>query len=221
MLMTALCTLGLVLMAVCKNVETYAAAQVFYWVGYNGMGYVISIFLADTTSLRNRMIMFGLNSTPFIATVFAGPHIAQLFHNNSSFRWAFACFSVIVPVMSIPVVGVFVYSNFKAKKLGLIPPRIASGRTFTQGLYHYAREFDRMSQNPGYLTIATDMLSSSRNEPRDCRFQSATFAAHHRCQCRQSMAHALHYWHARRWRLSSGSLLRMGEILRASDIRTL
>lgn len=28
MLMTALCTLGLVLMAACKNVETYAAAQV-------------------------------------------------------------------------------------------------------------------------------------------------------------------------------------------------
>lgn len=30
-LMTALCTLGLVLMAACKNVETYAAAQVCYY----------------------------------------------------------------------------------------------------------------------------------------------------------------------------------------------
>ena len=27
------CTLGIVMMAACKNVETYAAAQVFYWVG--------------------------------------------------------------------------------------------------------------------------------------------------------------------------------------------
>lgn len=26
-------TLGLVMMAACQNVETYAAAQVFYWVG--------------------------------------------------------------------------------------------------------------------------------------------------------------------------------------------
>lgn len=156
MLMAVLCTLGLVLMAICKNVETYAAAQVFYWVGYNGMGYVINIFLADTTSLRNRMIMFGLNSTPFVVTVFAGPHIAQLFHNNSNFRWAFACFSVIVPIMSAPVVGVFAYSNYKAKKLGLIPPRIASGRTFTQALYHYAREFDSVSQIPGCPTILTD-----------------------------------------------------------------
>ena len=26
-------TIGLIMMAACKNVETYAAAQVFYWVG--------------------------------------------------------------------------------------------------------------------------------------------------------------------------------------------
>lgn len=26
-------TLGLIMMAACRNVETYAAAQVFYWVG--------------------------------------------------------------------------------------------------------------------------------------------------------------------------------------------
>jgi hypothetical protein len=33
-LMVFFLTLGLVMMAVCNNVETYAAAQVFYWVGY-------------------------------------------------------------------------------------------------------------------------------------------------------------------------------------------
>ncbi len=33
-LMSLFLTLGLMMMAVCRNVETYAAAQVFYWVGY-------------------------------------------------------------------------------------------------------------------------------------------------------------------------------------------
>lgn len=51
-------TLGLIMMAACNNVETYAAAQVFYWVGYNGLDYSLSIFLADTTSLRNRFVQF-------------------------------------------------------------------------------------------------------------------------------------------------------------------
>jgi hypothetical protein len=32
-LMAFFLTMGLVMMAACKNVETYAAAQVFYWVG--------------------------------------------------------------------------------------------------------------------------------------------------------------------------------------------
>ena len=33
-LMIALTVVGLVMMAGCNNVQTYAAAQVFYWVGY-------------------------------------------------------------------------------------------------------------------------------------------------------------------------------------------
>ena len=33
-LMVLFMTIGLVMMAGCSNVQTYAAAQVFYWVGY-------------------------------------------------------------------------------------------------------------------------------------------------------------------------------------------
>ena len=32
-IMTGFLTIGLIMMAACRNVETYAAAQVFYWVG--------------------------------------------------------------------------------------------------------------------------------------------------------------------------------------------
>lgn len=33
-LMVFILSMGLIMMAACKNVQTYAAAQVFYWVGY-------------------------------------------------------------------------------------------------------------------------------------------------------------------------------------------
>lgn len=33
-MMSIVLTLGLVMMAACTNVQTYAAAQVFYWMGY-------------------------------------------------------------------------------------------------------------------------------------------------------------------------------------------
>ncbi|EKG20987.1 Fungal trichothecene efflux pump [Macrophomina phaseolina MS6] len=145
-LMTLLTVVGLIMMAACKNVETYAASQCIYWVGYNGMGYVINVFLADMTSLRNRMIFYGINSTPFIANVFAGPAIAQLFYERSSWQWAFGSFAIILPFIAAPVAGMFMYNNSVAKKKGLLPPRLASGRTAGQSIYYYCREFDLIGQ---------------------------------------------------------------------------
>lgn len=63
-----LTTLGLILMATCNSVEMYAAAQVFYWVGYNGLGFCLDIFIADTSSLRNRGLMFAYANSPYIST---------------------------------------------------------------------------------------------------------------------------------------------------------
>ena len=38
-----LLTVGICMMAACQNVETYAAAQVLYWVGYVGEPPVVSV----------------------------------------------------------------------------------------------------------------------------------------------------------------------------------
>lgn len=116
------------------------------------MGYVINIILADATSLRNRMLVYAINSTPFIATVFAGPRIASLFYTNSTFRWAFGCFSIIIPAVATPVASIFIYYSLKAKKMGLMPPRETSGRTVLQSIYHYSREFDRKLTYHGIYT---------------------------------------------------------------------
>ncbi|KAF2841715.1 MFS general substrate transporter [Patellaria atrata CBS 101060] len=141
-LMLFFCTLGLVLMAVCQNVETYAAAQVFYWVGFNGMNYVIAVLVSDATSVKNRSIIFGLISTPYIATTFAGPDAAQQFYEHSNFRWAFGAFSIITLIISLPLIVIFVFYHMKAKKQGIAPPRGSSGRNFSQSLIYYIREFD-------------------------------------------------------------------------------
>lgn len=50
-------------MAVSRNVETYAAAQVFWSVGGGAIGYIHTVLISDTTSLRNRMIIYTINST--------------------------------------------------------------------------------------------------------------------------------------------------------------
>ena len=129
------------MMAATNNVETYAAAQVFYWVGFNGMSYVLDVFIADTSSIRNRALVFAFSTTPYIATTFAGPSAAQEFYQHSTFRWAFGAFSIITPVICLPVIILFGLKQRKAKKQGLVAPR-NSGRSLKQSLVFYYHEFD-------------------------------------------------------------------------------
>lgn len=70
--MLLLIVLGMIMKATCRNVETYAAAHTLFWVGHLGLMYIVDIIVADITTLRNRMIIFGVNSTPTICTVFCG-----------------------------------------------------------------------------------------------------------------------------------------------------
>ncbi|RFU79862.1 siderophore iron transporter [Trichoderma arundinaceum] len=134
-------TLGLIMMAACKNVETYAAAQVFYWVGYNGLDYSLSVFLADTTSLRNRGLIFAYSSSPYIITTWLAGPISNSFLNGAGFRWGFGTFAIVTPIVTLPLFFLFMYYNRKAKQLGVIPPRESKG-DFTDSLLHYCREFD-------------------------------------------------------------------------------
>ncbi|QSS64989.1 siderophore iron transporter [Histoplasma capsulatum] len=118
LIMVGALTIGLVMMAACNNVKTYAAAQVFYWVGYNGMSYTISIFIADTSALKNRALMFAFVSSPYIATVWVGGPLATVFLNGPGFRWGYGAFAIITPAITFPL------------------------RTYTQSLKHYFIEFD-------------------------------------------------------------------------------
>ena len=131
------------MMAASGNIETYAAAQVFYWVGYNGIAYVLDVFIADTSSLKWRGLMFAFSTSPYIATAFAGPSAANSFYLHSTWRWAYGTFAIITPVMCAPFLWVFWYNQRLARKQGiLIDRREASGRTWYQSLRHYAIEFD-------------------------------------------------------------------------------
>jgi len=134
--------LGLVMMAACQNVETYAAAQVFYWVGYNGVSYCLGIFVADTSALKNRAFYFAFISSPYIATVWIGGPLATAFLNSAGgFRWGYGTFAIVTPVICLPLFFIFWLNYRKAKKAGLIVKRESRG-SFLQSCKFYAIEFD-------------------------------------------------------------------------------
>ncbi|KAK4154110.1 major facilitator superfamily domain-containing protein [Chaetomidium leptoderma] len=134
-------TIGLAMMAACNNVETYAAGQVFYWVGYNGITYSISVFIADTSALKNRAMMFAFAASPYIITVWIGGPLADAFYNGPGFRWGFGAFAIITPFICAPLMVLFYINYRKARNMGLIPNR-KSDRTWLQSSKYYAIEFD-------------------------------------------------------------------------------
>lgn len=105
------------------------------------MDYSLSIFIADTSSLKNRGFMFAFISSPYIATTWIGGPLATAFLNGPGFRWGFGTFAIIEPLVTLPLFALFIYNYRKAHKAGLIQPR-NSGRTTVQSIKHYAIEFD-------------------------------------------------------------------------------
>lgn len=139
--MLLVCVAGMIVKAVCKNVQSYIGGHILYWVGHIGLLYVIDVMCADITSLKNRMIIFGINSTPRIAATFAGPKLVDQFYYGPGWRWAFGAFIIILVACSIPAMGVMLYMYHKARQSGYAEKK-RSGRTTFESLRYYTIEFD-------------------------------------------------------------------------------
>lgn len=138
---SVLATIGLITAAACNNVEAYAASQVFYTVGINGVGYSLSVFIADITSLRHRGLVQSLCASSNVITPWLSGPISTAFLNGAGWRWAFGMESILVPGVTLPLFGLFMYYYFKAKKQGLVPSR-SSGRSVWDSISYYGHEFD-------------------------------------------------------------------------------
>ncbi|KAI0205598.1 siderophore iron transporter mirB [Astrocystis sublimbata] len=141
LLTMCLMIIGLILMAACNNVQTYAAAQIFYWVGYTGISYTTTVFIADTSALKNRGLVLAYTSSPYILTVWATGPLAQSVLNGVGWRWGFGIFAIVTPFVCLPLYFLFMYNQRKAEKMGLLV-REKSGRNILQSINYYFWEFD-------------------------------------------------------------------------------
>jgi hypothetical protein len=108
---------------------------------YNGTQYVISIFIADTSHLKNRGFMYAYVSSPYIVTVWITGPLAQAYLSGPGWRWFYGSFAIITLVVSAPLVALFWWNYRKAVKAGIIVPT-RSERSFVQNVKHYFIEFD-------------------------------------------------------------------------------
>lgn len=107
----------------------------------NGMLYVLDIFIADTTQLKNRLIWLTITTSPFICNAFAGPEMAQRYLEHGGWRWGYGTFAIITPLVCVPFWAISFFMNRKAQKLGIIRTR-KSDITLAQSVVHWWYEFD-------------------------------------------------------------------------------
>lgn len=105
------------------------------------MQYVLQVFLADTSSLKNRALVFSFANTPYIVTTFIGPRAAQSFLDTSGWPWGYGTFAIITPVITLPILIVLHLNEKKAIKEGLLVKE-KSGRSFVESVNYYFWEFD-------------------------------------------------------------------------------
>jgi MFS family permease len=105
------------------------------------MAYVLDVVMADTSSLKNRALVFAFAQTPYIVTTFIGPRAAQSFLETSGWPWGYGTFAIITPVIALPIISVLYLNQRKARKEGLLIIT-KSGRSFGQSVNYYFWEFD-------------------------------------------------------------------------------
>lgn len=147
-------TMGLIMCAACKNVQTYCAAMTFFYTGYNMIDFSITIFVADTSKLKNRGFFIAFVASPWLITVWISSPSMQnvLKEGGIGFKWAFGIFTIIIPVVAAPLIALFVKNNRKAREQGLIPAEPSRGNLL-QTLKYYFIEFDVI----GLLILATGL----------------------------------------------------------------
>jgi MFS family permease len=146
--------IGLVLMASCNGVKMYCAANTFFYTGYNSINFSITVFVADTSKLKNRGFFVGYVASPFLITTWVyGPALDRVVaHGGIGWRWCLGIFAILAPFVCAPLLFMFYANEAKARRQGLIQPRPDRG-PFAQKLVYYLKEFDVI----GVLILATGL----------------------------------------------------------------
>ncbi|RMZ80104.1 hypothetical protein DV737_g3179, partial [Chaetothyriales sp. CBS 132003] len=127
--MMLIIVIGLAMFAASPNIALYCAAQVFMAVGSAGMSYCIGIFVADTTSLRDRAFMMAFSTSPDIITMWVAGPMASSLLTGIGWRWGVGIYTIVLPVTLLPFIGFILWNQHKAVKLGLLQPKETSTRS--------------------------------------------------------------------------------------------
>ncbi|KAK6966773.1 major facilitator superfamily domain-containing protein [Favolaschia claudopus] len=111
--------IGYIIVAASKTIGALAGGEVIYTIGNGGINIIMTILIADLTSLQWRGFVQGLYGVPFVITTFVAGKIAGGISANTvdGWRWGYGMFVIIFPVSMAPALVVLFWGDRKAKRL--------------------------------------------------------------------------------------------------------
>ncbi|KAG5991903.1 hypothetical protein E4U54_003791 [Claviceps lovelessii] len=139
--MIGLSTLGMILMAACNSFEVYAAANVFYSIGFAGVIFSVDVMTSDISSMKSRGLAFAFTSSPFLITAFAGPKASETIYEDN-WRWGFGAWAIVLPAIAVPMVALMQMGKKKARENGHLAKAEDVVAPDGRGFMYYFDEFD-------------------------------------------------------------------------------
>lgn len=176
LIVLAINLLGLIVISACNGPNGFAAGYTLYQIGYSQLNFILTVFVADSSGLRNRAFVYTFIGMPTVCTAFTGSLVAQAFITHSTWRWAYGCFTIINFAFIVPVAVIFKYYQRKAQKMNLLA-KDSSGRTLAQSIVHYIHEFDIIGGLILMAAFVLFLLPFSLETYGFSGYSSATFIA--------------------------------------------
>ncbi|CAK7244839.1 MAG: hypothetical protein STHCBS139747_006387 [Sporothrix thermara] len=156
-------TVGVIIMAASQSIKDLSAGIVFFAIGSTGVSLTIDVVLADLVSARWRPTVAALLTAHFIINFGVSSKITGALVPNN-WRWGVGMFTIINPVVTLPVVVVLARQQWRTYKAGLLAPYPYRGMSVGRALLTFAREIDALGLfciSAGFLFVLLPLTIAS------------------------------------------------------------
>ncbi|ORY86174.1 siderochrome-iron transporter [Protomyces lactucae-debilis] len=112
--------LGTIVEATAKSINTFAAGVILFQVGFSGINIINTVLIGDMVSLRYRTLATVVPIMPYIVNVWISGNLTSSVLKVTTWRWGMGMFAIIMPVVSIPLIGQLWWKGRQAKKAGVL-----------------------------------------------------------------------------------------------------
>lgn len=104
-----------------------------------GVSYCVTVFIADTSSLKNRALMLAFATCPYIITTPISGFIGKRIYSDAGWRWGFGLWVIVMPIIVLPLCFVF-WNQRKARRQGVLES--SNTKITARSVYNYLVEID-------------------------------------------------------------------------------